>query len=442
VASALTERAEAGRTRPEDVPGAVPAEAAPDLDVARLRQDFPTLKVPAPNGGRLVFLDSAASAQRPRAVLDAMDAYYNEHHANVHRGVYALAEDATARYEAARRRAGAFVGAPDPAHEIVFTKNVTESMNLVARSLGASLLSPGDVVVLTEMEHHANLVPWQQLALERGIELRYLSFDDEGELVLDDAERLLEGARVLSVTLASNVLGTLNPLPKLAALAHAQGALVVADGAQWAPHLPTSVRELGVDLLGWTGHKMLGPTGIGVLWGRADLLEQLPPFLGGGEMISDVRLDGFTPAEVPLRFEAGTPPIAEAIGLAAAIEYLEVIGLEALRRHEVELTTYALDQLADRLPAVWVLGPKNPLRRGGIIAFNVPDVHPHDVSQVLDSKGVCVRAGHHCAKPLHRKLGLSASTRASFYLYNDRDDVDAFVDGLAETLRLFGVPTS
>jgi cysteine desulfurase/selenocysteine lyase len=440
VAPALSERAEAGRIRPEDVPEALPAADAPELDVDKLREDFPTLGVPAPGGGRLVFLDSAASAQRPKQVLAAMDGYYNLHHANVHRGVYALAEDATARYEAARRRCGAFVSAPDPAHEIVFTKNVTESMNLVARSLGASLLHPGDVVVLTEMEHHANLVPWQQLVAERGIELRYVPFDEEGELALDEAERLLDGARVLSVTLASNVLGTLNPLPHLADMAHAAGALVVADGAQWTPHLPTDVGALGCDFLGWTGHKMLGPTGIGVLFGRAELLEQLPPFLGGGEMIADVRLDGFTPAEIPLRFEAGTPPIAEAIGLAAAIDYLEALGLPALRRHEVELTTYALEALADRLPQVRVLGPSDPLRRGGIVAFDVPGVHPHDVSQVLDSKGVCVRAGHHCAKPLHRKLGLSASTRASFYLYNDRDDVDAFVDGLEETLHLFGVP--
>ncbi|HWG73852.1 MAG TPA: SufS family cysteine desulfurase [Acidimicrobiales bacterium] len=410
---------------------------APRIDVARVKKDFPILDVTV-HGGRLVYLDSASSSQKPTAVLEAMDHYYSTTHANVHRGVYTIAEEATRLYEQARAKVAAFIGAGDPA-EVVFAKNVTETINLVAYSWGRTHLGAGDVVVLTEMEHHANLVPWLQLKAERGIELRYLGIDDDGELVLDDLERTLEGAKLLAFTAMSNVLGTITPVRLLADAGHAAGAVVLVDGAQYVPHLPTDVGALGADFVGFTGHKMLGPTGIGCLWAKPELLAAMPPFLGGGEMIRDVRLDGFTPTEVPWKFEAGTPPIAEAVGLGAAVDYLSAIGMDAVRAHERSLTAYALRALREHHGANLVIhGPSDPDRRGGVISFAYKDVHPHDLSQVLDQRGVCVRAGHHCAKPLMRRLGVNATARASLAIYNDEADVDVLVEALGDADRLFG----
>jgi cysteine desulfurase / selenocysteine lyase len=411
---------------------------SPPLDVARLRKDFPLLAVEV-HGHPITYLDSASSAQRPVQVLDAMREYDETTHANVHRGVYSIAEEATRRFEAARHNVGRFIGAPNPAREVLFTKNATEGLNLVAHTWGRTHLHPGDTIVLTEMEHHANIVPWHMLAAERGLTIRWIPVDDHGELVLDNLEQLLEGAKLLGITCMSNVLGTLNPVSEIAESAHAAGAVVVADGAQSVPHLPTDVAALGVDFLAFSAHKMLGPTGIGVLWGRYELLSDLPPFLGGGEMILDVRKDGFTPNDIPWRFEAGTPPITEAIGLGAAVDYLRGVGMEAVRAHEITLTTYAMDTLTDRFGRdIRIYGPLDPSARGGVLSFAYRDLHPHDISQILDEYGVCVRAGHHCAKPLMRQLGVNATARASLGLYNDESDIDRFADALAEAGAFFG----
>lgn len=419
-------------------PGATTAPSSP-LEAARVRKDF-VLLAPDRPGGRIVYLDSAASAQRPEQVLEAMDSYYRTTHANVHRGVYAIAEEATRRYEAARVAAGQLIGAPRPATEIVFTKNVTEALNLVAHSWGRANLRAGDAVVLTEIEHHANLVPWLMLAKERGIVLRYLRLGADYRLDLSDLDRLVAGAKLVAVTAASNVLGTVTDLAPIVDAARAAGALVLVDAAQLVPHRSVDVKSLGVDFLGYTGHKLLGPTGIGVLWAREQLLEEMPPFLGGGEMIADVRLDGFSTTEIPWKFEAGTPPIAEAIGLHAAIDYLQGVGLEAVHAHESALTAYALGRLAERHgDALTIFGPgADPLGRGGVVSFSLAGIHPHDVAQVLDERRICVRAGHHCAKPLMTCLGVAATTRASFYLYNEEDDVDELVEGLATVRALFG----
>ena len=403
------------------------------LDAATIKKDFPLLA----GNPDLVYLDSASSSQKPATVLDAMNDYYETTHANVHRGVYALAQEATERFEAARAKVARFVGAADP-NEVVFTKNVTEAINLIAHSWGRSQLKAGDAVVLTEMEHHANLVPWLMLAEERGIELRYLGIDDNCELDLSNLDQLLDGARLVSIAGMSNVLGTINPVRHIADAAHAAGALVAVDAAQLVPHLATDVSALGCDFLGFTGHKMCGPTGIGGFWARAELLDQMPPFMGGGEMIRDVRLDGFTPNQPPWKFEAGTPPIAEAIGLGAAVDYLESLGMDAVRQHEVDLTSYAIKTLEERHgERLRVYGPTNIEHRGGAISFVFGEIHPHDVSQVLDDSGVCVRAGHHCAKPLMRRLGLSATSRASLYVYNDESDVDALADALDKVGEIF-----
>jgi cysteine desulfurase/selenocysteine lyase len=404
------------------------------LDVATIKKDFPILDQQI-HGRRLVYLDSASSSQKPAVVIDAMSAYYETTHANVHRGVYAIAEEATRLFEAGRATLARFIGAP--ASEVVFTKNVTEAINLVAYSWGRANLAPGDIVVLTEMEHHANLVPWLALKAERGIELRYVPLTDDGLLDLSDLDQMLDGAKLLGVSAMSNVLGTINPVRELADAAHAAGALILVDGAQQAPQLPTDVKALDVDFFGCTGHKMLGPTGIGALWARRELLEAMPAFLGGGEMIRDVRLDGFTTNDVPWKFEAGTPPIAEAVGLTAAVDYLSGLGMPAVREHERLLTEYALGALSDRYPDLIIHGPRQSWQRGGVISFNYKDVHPHDLSQVLDEAGICVRAGHHCAKPLMRRLGVGATARASFSVYNDEADVDALVDALATADRLF-----
>jgi cysteine desulfurase / selenocysteine lyase len=410
----------------------------PNLDVATIRKRFPILDQQV-NGKRLVYVDSASSSQKPASVIDAMSHYYETTHANVHRGVYRIAEEATRQYEAARSRVARFVGAPS-SRGVVFTKNVTEAINLVAHTWGRANLRPGDAVLLSEMEHHANLVPWLMLAEQQGIELRYLPVTDEYTLDDSQLDRLVDGVKLVSVTAMSNVLGTLTPVRRLADAAHAAGALILVDAAQYVPHLPTDVRELDVDFFGFTGHKMLGPTGIGVLWAREELLEAMPAFLGGGEMISDVRLDGWTPNEIPWKFEAGTMPIAEAIGLAAAIEELEGLGMEAVRAHEVSLTAYALRTLTERLgDDLRIFGPSEPAQRGGVVSMALREIHAHDVSQVLDEHGVCVRAGHHCAKPLMRLLGVSATARASFYVYNDRDDVDALADALEATRDFFAL---
>jgi cysteine desulfurase/selenocysteine lyase len=330
-----------------------------------------------------------------------------------------------------------FIGAPSE-RGVVFAKNVTEGLNLVAQSWGRANLRAGDAVLLTEIEHHANLVPWLMLKEALGIELRYLPLGENGQLDLTDLDRLVDGVKLVGVTAMSNVLGTLPPVRRIADVAHAAGAVVVVDGAQYVPHLATDVQALGADLFGFTGHKMLGPTGIGVLWGREELLDAMPPFLGGGEMIRDVRLDGFTPNEIPWKFEAGTPPIAEAVGLGAAVDYLEGLDMAAVRAHEISLTGYALRTLTERFgDTITIYGPADPADRGGVLSFSFTDIHPHDVSQVLDQAGVCVRAGHHCAKPLMRRLGVGATARASFYVYNDEADVDALADALADTARLF-----
>jgi cysteine desulfurase/selenocysteine lyase len=413
-------------------------EPATGLDVATLRKDFPLLSIEV-HGHTITYLDSAASSQRPVRVLDAMREYDETTHANVHRGVYSIAEEATRRFEAARHNVGRFIGAPNPSREIVFTKNATEGLNLVAHTWGRANLRPGDAIVLTEMEHHANIVPWHMLAAERGLTIRWIPVDDDGGLVLDNLEPLLSGAKLVGITCMSNVLGTLNPVSRIAEEAHAAGAVVVADGAQSVPHLPTDVQSLGVDFLAFSAHKMLGPTGIGVLWGRDELLSELPPFLGGGEMILDVRKEGFTPNEIPWRFEAGTPPITEAIGLGAAVDYLRAVGMEAIRSHEVALTTYAMAALTERFGEdIRIFGPRDPVTRGGVLSFAYRDLHPHDISQILDEYGVCVRAGHHCAKPLMRRLGVNATARASLALYNDESDVDRLVDALAEAGAFFG----
>ncbi len=415
-----------------------PAGTAP-LNVEALRKDFPLLSRTI-NGKPIVYLDAAASALQPRSVIDAMTRYYETTHANVHRGVYATAEEATALYERARVVAGRFIGAPDPAHEIVFTKNTTESLNLVAHSWGRANLRAGDAILLTEMEHHANIVPWMLLSEEiGGLELRYIPVDGDGRLVLDDLDTLLDGVKLVGISAMSNVLGTIPPLAQVAEAAHRAGAIVIADGAQLVPHAPVDVTALGADFLAFSAHKTMGPTGIGVLWGRAALLDAMGPFLGGGGMILDVKLDSFRPAPPPARFEAGTPPIAEAVGLTAAIEYLTDIGMDRIRAHELALTNHALARLDEKLGTdCRVFGPPAGPDRGGVLSLAYRDVHAHDLAQVLDQFGVCVRPGHHCAKPLMRKLGVQATARASLSLFSDEHDIEVLIEGLLEAGRLFG----
>lgn len=404
--------------------------SAPDeLDVAAIVADFPILSRRI-HDRRLVFLDSAASSQKPRQVLDAMDRYYETTHANVHRAAYTMAEEATNAMEGARASVARFIGASDP-DEVIFTKNATEAINLVARSWGGANLGPGDAILLTQLEHHANIVPWQLLAAEKGFEIRWIPLTADGKLDLTDLDRLMDGIKLLGISAMSNVVGTITPVRQLADAAHAAGALVCVDACQYVPHVPTDVVELGADFLAFSGHKMLGPTGIGVLWGRRELLEEMPPFLGGGGMILDVRLDGFIAADLPHKFEAGTPPIAETVGLGAAIDYLDALGMDAVRRHEIDLTAYALRSLTERFgDKLTIHGPAEPGERGGVMSFAFGDLHPHDLSQVLDQHGVCVRPGHHCAKPLMRVLGVGATARASWYVYNDQDDIDALGDAL------------
>jgi cysteine desulfurase / selenocysteine lyase len=414
-----------------------PSIASP-LDVAAIKKDFPILGREI-RDRRLVYLDSANTSQKPNQVIDAMSDYYRNHNANVHRGSYQLAVEATDAIEGARDVVARFMGTTDR-REIVFTKNATEAMNLVARSWGGANLGPGDAVVLTELEHHANIVPWHMLAAERGIELRWIPVGDDGHLDLTHLDALLDGAKLLGVSAMSNVLGTLTPVRRLADAAHDAGAVVLVDASQYTPHLPTDVGEMGADFVVFTGHKVLGPMGIGVLWARAEILDAMPPFLGGGEMILQVTKEGFTTNELPWKFEAGTPMVAEAVGLAAAIEYLEGLGMEAVREHEVALTGYTMRRLTEAYgDDIVIHGPTEPAERGGVLSFAYRDVHPHDMAQVLDQHNVCVRAGHHCAKPLMQVLGVGATTRASLYVYNDESDVDVFVDALAEAGDIFGL---
>jgi len=416
-----------------------PAGAPAPLNTEALRKDFPLLQRMV-NGHPIVYLDAAASALQPYAVINAMTKYYETTHSNVHRGVYATAEEATALYERARVVAGRFIGAPDPAREVVFTKNTTESLNLVAHSWGRANLRRGDAVLLTEMEHHSNIVPWMILSEELGgLDLRFIPVDGDGRLDLDDLDRLVDGVKLVGVSAMSNVLGTIPPVAHIAAVAHEAGALVVADGAQLVPHAPVDVASLGADFIAFSGHKTMGPTGIGVLWGRAELLNAMSPFLGGGGMILDVKLDTYRPAESPARFEAGTPPIAEAVGLTAALRYLYEIGMDRIRAHERALTNHALARLDEKLgPDCRVFGPPAGDDRGGVMSIAYRDVHAHDLAQVLDQFGVCVRPGHHCAKPLMRKLGVQATARASLSLFSDEHDIEVLIEGLVEAGRLFG----
>ena len=400
-----------------------------DVDVKTIRRDFPILSRRL-GSHPLVYLDSANTSQKPESVIDAVDRHYREHNANVARAMHALGSEATQAYEGARARIAGFIGAAGP-DEVVFTKNASEALNLAAGTLGARL-GPGDEVVVSVLEHHSNLVPWQMVCGRTGATLRWFDITEEGRLDLDAAEReglINERTRVVSLAWVSNVLGTVNPIARIAERAHAVGAVMVADGSQGVPQLPTDVSALGVDLLAFTGHKMLGPTGIGVLWGRRSLLEELPPFLGGGEMIGVVRMEGSTWAEVPHKFEAGTPPIAQAVGLGAAVDYLTGIGMDRVAAHEHEITQYALEQLGG-IPAVHVMGPLEAVDRGGAISFTVDGVHPHDLMQLLDSRGVAVRGGHHCAEPLHRRLGVQSSARASGYLYTTRAEIDALCEAV------------
>ena len=400
-----------------------------DADVETIRRDFPILSRRL-GSHPLVYLDSANTSQKPESVIDAVDSHYREHNANVARAMHALGSEATQAYEGARARIAGFIGAAGP-DEVVFTKNASEALNLAAGTLGARL-GPGDEVVVSVLEHHSNLVPWQMVCERTGATLRWFDITEEGRLDLDAAEReglINERTRVVSLAWVSNVLGTVNPIARIAERAHAVGAVMVADGSQGVPQLPTDVSALGGDQLAFTGHKMLGPTGIGVLWGRRSLLEELPPFLGGGEMIGVVRMEGSTWAEVPHKFEAGTPPIAQAVGLGAAVDYLTGIGMDRVAAHEHEITQYALEQLGG-IPAVHVMGPLEAVDRGGAISFTVDEVHPHDLMQLLDSRGVAVRGGHHCAEPLHRRLGVQSSARASGYLYTTRAEIDALCEAV------------
>lgn len=424
-------------TTPPIPPSPSSAEGDP-LDGSVIRKDFPLLVERKVHDKRVIYLDSAGSSQKPTAVLDAMDEYYRTTHANVHRGVYAIAEQATTEMEAVRGQVARFIGAASD-KEVVFTKNATEALNLVAQSWGRTNLGPGDAVLLTEMEHHSNIVPWQLLQQELGFEVRWIPVTADGHLDLTDLDRLLDGVKAVGLTAMSNVLGTITPVRQIADAAHAAGAIVSLDACQYVPHVQADVADLGVDFAAFSSHKMLGPTGLGVLWGREDLLDAMPPFLGGGGMILDVRHDGFKPDGLPYKFEAGTPPIAEVIGLGAAIDYLESIGgMEAVRQHEVALTAYALRTLTEQLgDDITVHGPAEPAERGGVLSFALKDLHPHDVAQVLDEDAVCVRPGHHCAKPLMRVLGVGATARASLYVYNDTDDVDALAASLRRAADFF-----
>jgi len=405
-------------------------------ELANLLKDFPILSREVHPGVSLAYLDSAATSQKPASVIDAMDEYYRRTNANIHRGIHVLAEEATAKYEDARQKVARFINAHSE-REIIFTRNTTEAINLVAYTWARANLKNGDLVILTEMEHHSNLVPWQILASERGIRLEFIPVTDEGLLDLDAYQQLLtQEPRLVSFMHMSNVLGTINPASEIVRMAHAAGAVALVDGAQSVPHFPVDVKDLDADFMAFSAHKMLGPTGIGVLYGKEALLNAMPPFLGGGDMIKKVMLRSFNANTLPHKFEAGTPAIAEGIGLGAAVDYLVHTGMDRVAAYEHELTAYALERLSE-VSGLTVIGPRAELR-GGVAAFTLADIHPHDVAQLLDREGLAVRAGHHCAMPLHQRFNLPATTRASFYLYNTRADIDRLAGALERVKKLFG----
>jgi cysteine desulfurase/selenocysteine lyase len=406
------------------------------FDVTRIRADFPILNRETRPGVQVVYLDSTATAQKPAVVIEAMDAFYRRSNANIHRGVHTLAEEATALYEAAREKVAKFINAPS-AKQVIYTRNTTESINLVAYTWGRANLKAGDLVILTEMEHHSNLVPWHILKVERGIRLEFIPVTEEGLLDLDAYRALLDQSpKLVSFTHMSNVLGTINPAAEIIRLAHEAGAVTLVDGAQSVPHFAVDVQALDTDFLAFSAHKMVGPTGIGALYGKTKLLEEMPPFLGGGDMIKTVHLREFVPNSLPHKFEAGTPAIAEAVGFGAAVDYLTSVGMEAIAAHEHEITEYALERL-EEVPGVKLFGP-SAQHKGGVASFTLDGVHPHDVAQILDRDGIAVRAGHHCAQPLHEKFGITATTRASFYLYNTKEEVDKLVEGIYKVKEIFG----
>ncbi len=406
------------------------------LDLLRVRNDFPILERTVTSGKRLVYLDSTATSQKPLSVIQAMDDFYRHSNANIHRGVHTLAEESTASYENARERIAKFIGAKK-SREVIYTRNTTESINLIAHSWGRKNLKGGDLVILTEMEHHSNLVPWHMLAAELGLRLEFIPVTPDGLLDLAAYRDLLtQSPRLVAFTQMSNVLGTINPAREIIALAHQAGALALVDGAQSVPHLPVDVQDLDCDFLAFSAHKMLGPTGIGVLYGKEALLEAMPPFLGGGDMIKKVYLRSFTPNDLPHKFEAGTSAIAEAIGFGAAVDYLTGLGMENVARHEHSVISYALEAL-NEVDGLKVIGPDAD-HKGGVASFTLTGVHPHDIAQILDSEGIAVRAGHHCAMPLHEKFNLTATTRASFYIYNTIEEVDLLVAGLGKVQQIFG----
>ena len=406
------------------------------LNVTQIRSDFPILERETHPGVRVVYLDSTATSQKPVQVIEAMDRFYRRSNANIHRGVHTLAEESTAMYEEARGKIARFISAPS-ARQIIYTRNTTESINLVAYSWARANLKAGHLVILTEMEHHSNLVPWHMLQAERGIELDFIPVTEDGLLDLDAYKTLLSRSpKLVSFTHMSNVLGTINPAAEIIRLAHEAGAVTLVDAAQSVPHLKVDVQALDVDFLAFSAHKMCGPTGIGALYGRLDLLERMPPFLGGGDMIKEVKLRSFKPNSLPHKFEAGTPAIAEAVGFGAAVDYLASLGMNDVAQHEHEITGYALERL-EEVPGLKVFGPSAD-KKGGVASFTFEGVHPHDVAQILDQYGIAVRAGHHCAQPLHEKFGIPASTRASFYLYTTREEVDALINGIYKVKKVFG----
>ncbi|MHB1159665.1 MAG: cysteine desulfurase [Chloroflexota bacterium] len=406
------------------------------FDVARIRQDFPILERQI-RGKPLVYLDSAATSQKPRVVIDALVRYYEQYNANVHRGVHSLSDEATDAYEQARMKVARFIKARSP-RGVVFVRNATEAINLVAQAWARKKLKQGDEILLSRMEHHSNLIPWQLVAKETGAKLRFIHLNVDGTMNLSNVDELItDRTRIVAVSHMSNVLGTINPVRQLADLAHARGALMLADGAQSVPHMPVDVDDLGCDFLAFSGHKMLGPTGIGVLYAREELLEKMDPFMGGGSMIMDVTCESATWNDIPYKFEAGTPNVAGAVGLGAAIDYLQQLGMENVRQHEIELTTYALEKLGE-VKDLMLFDPRDPQIRGGVISFNFFDIHPHDVGTILDQEGVAIRAGHHCCQPLMKWLDVSATARASFYIYNTESEVDVLVNALNKAKEIMG----
>ncbi len=406
------------------------------FDVDRIRQDFPILGREVKPGVKLVYLDSTATSQKPESVIESMNRFYRHSNANIHRGVHTLAEEATAMYEDARVKIARFINATS-AHEIVYTRNTTESINLVAYTWARANLKPGDMLILTEMEHHSNLVPWHILSAEKGLRLEFIPVTPDGLLDLEGYRKLLsEGPKLVSFTHMSNVLGTITPAAEIIRMAHEAGALTILDGAQSVPHLKVDVQALDVDFLAFSAHKMCGPTGIGALYGKAKLLEAMPPFLGGGDMIKEVHLRSFRPNSIPHKFEAGTPAIAESVGFGAAVDYLSAIGMEQVSSHEHEIIEYALERL-EEVPGLRLFGPSAD-KKGGVASFTFDGIHPHDVAQILDRDGIAVRAGHHCAQPLHEKFGIQSTTRASFYLYSTKSEVDALIEGIYKVKKVFG----